>query len=465
MNEFECPLSLNSRKNPHKVALISKEKTLTYQKSHELTSLMYLNLNYVGIKEGEKVAIYPHIEWITPLIFFSLFRLKAVVCPLNIRLPLLALSMQLSELQASYLLCPDSFKTLPSTSIKSLFFSELIKPSRNSISDMFLDKNQVSTFLYTSGTAGKPKIAIHSLGNHYYSALGSNAYLPFTDKDRWLLSLPLFHVGGIGILFRSFLKGAAVVLPDQKRPLINSIIQYAVSHLSCVPTQVYRLLKEDALTLRKATSSLRCILLGGGPISLSLLKEGIQAGLSLFPTYGMTEMSSQITTQLNSSPLNISLGHPLPYRMLKIAPNGEILVKGKTLFQGYLNPSHEGERQTDPQGWFSTKDLGSYSLKRGLTIQGRKDRLFISGGENIQPEEIENILLECKTIITAHVCPIQDQEFGLKPIAYIQTKDSYSKEMLFEYLSSFLPKFKIPVDFLPLSEMPVSPQKKDSLLS
>lgn len=158
-------------------------------------------------------------------------------------------------------------------------------------------------------------------------------------------------------------------------------------------------------------------------------------------------MSSQIATHFITGPF--SLGHPLPYRELKVGKDGEILVRGKTLFKGYLKGDGTFDLPLDKEGYFETRDLGTYSPKTGLQVWGRKDRLFISGGENIHPEEIEKLLGNIEGIIRAEVVPTPDDEYGFRPKAYIESEKGYNDDELREYLSTFLPKFKVPVSFVP----------------
>lgn len=313
-----------------------------------------------------------------------------------------------------------------------------VNPKFPSLPQMPEKVNDCATYLFTSGSTSSPKIACLSFENYRFSAEGSIHATRLEKNDRWLLSLPLYHVGGLAILFRCMLADAIVVLSDY--PLLDAILAHQITHLSIVPTQLYRLLLEDQKKLEKAAKQLKIVLLGGAPVSELLLKQGKEAGLPLHPTYGLTEMCSQVTMD--------PLPGSLPYREIKFAEDGEILVKGKTLFMGYYNFPLE----LDHGGWFATKDLGKWRPDGTLQVLGRKDLLFISGGENIQPEEIETALLNLEGIYEAIVVPKEDPEFGMRPFAFIQTKltKDYFKSIQ-EQLKKTLPSYKIPVGiaFLP----------------
>lgn len=306
--------------------------------------------------------------------------------------------------------------------------------------------NQQATILFTSGTSAQPKAVVHSFGNHYYNALGSNEHIVLKDNDRWLLSLPLYHVSGLGILLRVLLAGATIVLASKKEALEESIQKYRVTHISLVPTQLFRLFQKKNLKL----PSLKSILLGGAPIPDNLLREAVKRKLPIYITYGLSEMASQVAT---SERINIQSKNReakiLKYRKVKVS-SGEILVKGKTLFRGYV----QGRKiylPIDKNGWFRTGDLGVLKNKKYLKVTGRKDNMFISGGENIQPEEIERYLHRMKEIEQAVVVAMEDKEFGFRPVAFIKMRMSkkINAEKIKNYLRKFLPSFKIPDRFCP----------------
>ncbi len=454
MNNFECPFSLYARHCPDAIALRGNDQTWTYQQCHAWTSGLVNRLREANIAAGDCVAFIPTKAFPTPLFFFALFRIGAIAFPLNSYLPkegvkrLLAAARPALFLYNERLLFPElKLKTLSLTT-----FFRSVKPTAHALQP-FLVKKHIATYLATSGTTKTPKIAALSIGNHYYSALGSNGALPsLHEQGRWLLSLPLYHVAGIAILFRTFLAGATLVLPSSSPLDPRFSAHEKISHLSLVPTQLYRLLDFPHNLVTSWLKHLRCVLLGGATISADLYHRASAQGLPLYPTYGMTEMGSQVTTATDRAVTFFSLGHPLPYRECKMNAEGEICVRGKTLFQGYLNEQKELHLPLDSEGYFATRDVGSYSLQKGLHVLGRKDRLFMSGGENIHPEEIERSLLSIQGIVDVCVTPVQDKEFGMRPIAYVTSTHPLEPRLLQERLAAELPRYKIPIDFLPMSQ-------------
>jgi len=192
--------------------------------------------------------------------------------------------------------------------------------------------------------------------------------------------------------------------------------------------------------------------MGGGPVPSSLVDQALARGLPLHISYGLTEMASQVTTTPPDASIEElrTAGRVLPNREVSISERGEIMVRGETLFAGYVE-GEELDRPLDPEGWFHTGDLGELGEDGYLRVGGRMDNLFISGGENIQPEEIEEVLRRLEGIDEAVVVPVPDEEFGAKPVAFVRMNDGEPRNLARE-LEPLLPRFKIPISFHPWPE-------------
>jgi O-succinylbenzoic acid--CoA ligase len=294
--------------------------------------------------------------------------------------------------------------------------------------------DQPGTLLHTSGSSGHPRVVYHDLAAHIANAEGSAHRLPLEPGCGWLLQLPLNHVSGFSIAIRCLLAGAAVVFSDSEYE--------AVTHLSLVPTQLQRLLDSGAPLHR-----LRAVLVGGGPISSTLVERAICAGVPLHLTYGMTESASQICTteRLVETPNPLHAGAPLPGREVRISQDGEIQIRSPILAKKFLGSEGLWEDLADAEGWFSTGDLGVFTAEGNLVIQGRCDRLIISGGENIQPEAIEALLLEIPGIRRAVVVGKSDPEFAERPVAFLA--GDFQEAEVRQFLACRLERFAIPQSF------------------
>jgi o-succinylbenzoate---CoA ligase len=441
METVSCPISENARHRPHHDALVTQDRTWTYRELDATIQDLCHFLRKKGIKENQRVAFLARSTPATMILFFALLRERAIACPLSFRIPKRQLPRCFELLKPAHILEPETFPLTTSSH----------RPSTYSI-----PLDQLATFLLTSGSTGTSKIVCHTVANHYYNAMGVIAPLRLEASSRWLLSLPLFHVSGMGILFRCFLSGATVVLDN---PLhFEAISKYKISHISLVPTQLYRLLKEPLDRIETMKHSLQCLLLGGAPLPSTLLECARKRSLPVFTTYGMTEMSSIIT--LSHLGTSKACGKTLLYRDLKIEKDQELWVGGKTLFQGYWDAPTETVVKADQNGWFPTKDLGRWTEDHQLEVLGRRDRQFISGGENIQPEEIERALCCLPGIQEASVLPISDEEFGQRPVAFIDGETHhYSVDDIREKLQGILPRFMHPIQIFryPSSDSSMKP--------
>jgi O-succinylbenzoic acid--CoA ligase len=404
MSDLLCPLFEWAKKDPLHPCIVTTGRSWSYQEIDALVAGVCVELKGRSIQKLAFIAT-PSVN--TILLILAALRLGIIACPLSAKLPSEQIPDALAQLGTPQFLDSNRLTVQPQVSS----------------TPPFLNRKALATFLFTSGSSGRPKIACHSVDNHYLSALGILEALSLKKASRYQLSLPLYHVSGLAILFRTLLAGATLLLSP-------SPLELSPSHISLVPTQLYRLMHQRAL------SQLTCILLGGAPVS-ELLRTARH--LPLLESYGLTEMSSAV-----------ALGDVLPYREVKIQ-EGEIYVRGGTLFQGYWDSALQ--RCVSPvnaEGWFATRDLGEWDKEGKLRILGRKDRLFISGGENIQPEEIERALCQIPGIIQATVIPIPDPEWGSRPVAFIEdTTRTHTTSSLYLTLACLLPSFKRPVRVLP----------------
>ena len=460
-------------------ALTTDNFSITYREYFQLVIKTEKKLRESGAGQGDRLAILsPNcLEYV--ILLMALMRSGIIAAPVNTRYPerqVLSLlnsiacnSIVLSpKYKGGFYTRPDFFKDGSFRKPKTFDLDDLVnldpclskptKPGEFSgpakrkgqagVSHggiRFIRPDRDATILFTSGSSAKPKAVLHSIDNHYYSALGANKNVPFKPGDRWLLSLPLCHAGGFGVIVRAAVSGGSVVIPEPNLPLHDAIKKYAITHVSLVSTQLYRLLQD--IDVLKLAAGLKAIVLGGSAFDHSLIKKAVNYGLPVHSSYGSTEMASQITTtRSGDSPKRLyTSGRLLKYRKVRIAPDGEILVKGNTLFKGYV----EGEQvipQVDSNGWFKTGDLGNIDEDGYLTVRGRKDTLFISGGENIQPEEIELLLCTSEDVVGAVVVPVPDEEFGARPVAFVKVNQNkaFDRKSLYEFLKNNLPKFMIP---------------------
>ncbi|WEM44030.1 o-succinylbenzoate--CoA ligase [Photobacterium sp. DA100] len=393
-----------------------------------------------GLKRDQLVAaVAPNSVSVIWLLLATL-RTGARYVGLNPRLSQQQLAAQLAQLECDFIWYPaksgmdfGNGQALPTR-------LQLLPPQVPRLVPVTWQASRAATLTMTSGSTGQPKAVVHNAQSHLASAAGLLHWMAFEPGDSWLLSLPLFHISGMAIVWRWLYRGAQLVIesPQGLEQDLNT-----VTHASLVPTQLQRLLASS----QASSLTLKRVLLGGAVIPVSLTERAKLAGIECWCGYGMTEMASTVTAKLADS--SAGVGAVLPNRELMLK-DGEVLVKGKTLAMGYYR-----NRTVFPlcdQDWFATKDLADWHDEE-LFIRGRKDNMFISGGENIQPEEIEKVLLAHPEVRQAFVLPVNDTEYGQRPVAVLATSselDSRLEGELVTYMKQQVMGFCRPVQYFSL---------------
>lgn len=417
LNQINCPLlSLLSAGNGEREFCYTSEGAVSVISFLTLVSLYFQYFSSLNFNSSTRVLVLLPTHVNTLALIWALLWGGYGVCLMNPKAPL---EEAVSFLSPVYVV--DAFPNL------SGFEPKL--PS-----ERLLCLDQLATFIQTSGSSGYPKWVVHSLRQHRASALASLDQIPFSFPECWLLSLPLYHVSGLSIFFRAVFSSAALALSAS---ISEGVLHFPVTHASLVSAQLLSLL--DSLT--EPLSSLKFLLMGGGPVDESVFTHSFLSSVQCFTTYGCTETASQIITN----------HHVLPHLSIKSSSFGSLCVKGESLCLGYFFSPDLICLPLDDEGYFDTLDVFSYSHSK-YHISGRLDRQFISGGENIYPEEIERIALKSGFSRQAVVVKTSDSRFGFRPVLYTDSLDS-EIPLLLEYLHSHLVYFKVPVSIfrLPIS--------------
>jgi len=391
-----------------------------------------------GILPGQKIAVLcRNSEEYAKLIIQIIFA-EGVVVPVSPIMPVSKVHRILKSTGCSKIIVDENIEYKDNEAIKSVpfqyFHKELSKIDLKKITNGFnIDKafesgDKYASIFFTSGSTNASKAVLHSFNNHWYSAIGSNVNILFKTGDCWMAALPLSHVSGFSSIFKA-LAGKADIYIKPSGIAIDEALKTNndITHISLIPSQLSELLSEKPATelLRK----LKAILIGGAPASARLIEKSKTLGLNIYNSYGSTEMSSQITcTVKNESLKNLKTsGKLLKFREIKISSENEIMVKGKTLFAGYIKSdnknNHELFKSIDKEGWFATNDLGFIDDEEYLHVIGRKDLMFVFNGENIFPEEIERELRDIKEIEDALVVPAGENDETQKPAAFLKMKN------------------------------------------
>jgi O-succinylbenzoic acid--CoA ligase len=415
-------LSRAARMHPERAALITPVGTWSYAALHLAARRAAGGLRERGVGSGDRVALALGSRDLIVAVHGCLL-IGAAAVPIDLRL--------------------RDAERASRVAGAAVVVDEL--PSGAAISPGGLHLDAVATVMYTSGTTAGPKAVELTTENWLWNAIGSATALGLDRDERWLCPMPLAHVGGLSIALRSAIYASTVVLHERFDTVaaLAALMDPAqrVTLVSLVPTMLDRLL--DAGLTHPPT--LRRVLLGGGPIEPSLLARAEAAGVPVAPSFGMTETCSQIATD----------GYAVLGAELSVDGTGELLVRGPSVARGALGSD----------GWLHTGDLATLDASGRLTIVGRVADTIVSGGENVAPTEVEEVLAEHPAVADAAVLGRADPEWGEAVIAQVVVRagvraDAALAEDLRALCSSRLAAFKVPKGFEFVAEIPRGPTGK-----
>lgn len=451
-----------ARRTPGAPALVLPNERLTWADLEQQARALSNGFEHQGIVPGDIVATrLSSAEFAVTV--HALWLRGATVLPLNARLTITEAAFQLRDSGATWLIVGS----VTSEEVRDSLLEAVpdlrllgveVDDAQSHEAWVPLELDRPCAILYTSGTTGAPKGAILTARSFRASARASQQHLGSRETDRCLACMPLFHVGGLSILARSVLSGSCVFVHEgfDEEAVANALDNDAITDVSFVANMLARVLV--VRRGRPAPASLRTVLLGGGPVPQTLLRDARALGYPIAPTYGLTEATSQVATQRPDDPDALG-AHPLPGVEVRIdsvgRAEGEVLVRGETIMRGYCNrPEETASALRD--GWLHTGDIGRLNRDGTLTILDRRSDLIISGGENIYPAELESVLSAHPGIAEVGVGRRADERFGERPVAWVVAVEGtvLDEDELVEFCQKRLAPFKVPRDFVACRELP-----------
>jgi O-succinylbenzoic acid--CoA ligase len=458
--------------SPEKTALISNDYVLSYRDINDLCLKMVFHLDAAQVRKGDTVGLLLNNHDYYVGIIFALIRIAVTLVPLNTRLNSEEIAFQLTNTNCKLCVYEESLYGKIEGNINSQIeyrsISTIFDWGTGEYSQQESILDDPLAIIHTSGTSGKPKGAILTYGNMFYSAMASAYRIGHMPDDKWLCVLPLYHVGGLSILIRAVLYGITV---DLREKFDVAEINHALTHeditlVSLVPTMLYRLLetRKDPWNPR-----LRLVLIGGAATTPELIERCKAENIPIATTYGLTEAASQVATTFPDDAIHKigTVGKPLMFTQVRIIDEngknqasgkyGEILVKGPTVMQGYYG-DEDATHKTLRDEWLHTGDIGYFDEAHDLFLVQRRSDLIVSGGENIYPSEVEAVLKKHPAIKEIAVVGINDAEWGQQVAAAIilENGTSLTEDELEKYSREQLAAYKIPrivkfVDELPMT--------------
>ncbi|HIG51087.1 MAG TPA: hypothetical protein EYQ17_02310 [Candidatus Marinimicrobia bacterium] len=439
--------------NPEKLFIQFGDNQFSYLDIAEMVQTYSRSLLRENIQPQDRILIYlpSGVELIE--IILACFEIGAVAAPISPKLTEGERNVIIDKIQPKLIITnwnqklPDFSSPIPVSCIEEL-------PNASSgcsviKNDYIYNSDDITAIILTSGTTGIPKAVQLTYGNFEASCNNWNEFLQFQSNDQFLCCLPLHHIGGLAVMLRALMFGFSVNLVStfEAKLVLDTIIKYPVSIISLVPTMLKRILDlEGGL---KAIKSLRWILLGGGPSPEYLLDLCIKEKLNIVKVYGMSETcSGTVGLKLLDEPQN-KLYAGRPFNGAKIwTENNELYISGPMVMKGYV-----GEAATN--GHHNSHDLGQVDNGNLVFLDIRRKDLIITGGENVNPLEVEEALLQIEGITDAAVIGVEDVEWGEKVVAYIVNSEFGIHNSEFRMkLKGRISDFKIPKEFIQVSSIP-----------
>ena len=428
-------LAARAKASPQALALIMDDNQWTYAELDQLVQRYASHLAGM-VQPGEHVGVLLPNNLAYVCLIHALARVGAVLVPLNTRLTNQELSWQLTHSDCVLLITSEEMaagaSALPKPTMPILLTGELASsPSGTAVyPEVAFNFDNKQAIMFTSGTSGQPKGAELTFANHFWSATASACRLGVQEEDRWLNCLPLYHIGGLAIILRSCLYGTAVILHERfdEKAVWEALDHHAVTSISLVPTMIHRLL--DHQGTKAWPASLRHVLLGGAAAPPELIARCRERHVPLSLTYGLTEAASQVATMppRESWRKPGSAGKPLLFTTVDIIDEhnqqlgpqevGEICVSGPTVMAGYYK-DEQATARTLRDGRLYTGDMGFLDEDGDLWLVHRRNDIIITGGENVYPAEVENVLRQHPAIADISVAGVPDREWGERVAAMI----------------------------------------------
>ena len=467
MNATSNWLEVHARFRPDAEALVDIDngRRWTWTELHRDSLRWAARLRNAGVRRGDRVAVLAHNRGETFALLFACAGLGAVLFPMNWRLAPDELSWQLQDAEPTVVLVDDAHAALldvPTLRIEDGCGDEVFVGPGSPLEDPWM-------LMYTSGSSGRPKGALLTHGQLHWNALNTTLACDLRPADTTLTFTPLFHTGGMNCLSTPLLhRGGRVLLTrglDVPQAL-TLIAEERVTLLMGVPT-IYQMLADDAGFGATDFSSVRDALCGGAPLSSPLLERYLARGIPLRQGFGMTEVGPNC---FSTPPDRVhdklgTVGLPIHHVAAKIVRSdgspcdvdepGELLLSGPAVFGGYFrNPEANAKSFVD--GWFRTGDVLSIDADGFFSVRGRIKEMYISGGENVYPAEIEAVIHGCPGVANAAVVGVPDERWGEVGRAFVEPQpgQTLQSEQIRQFLDGKLARFKLPKSVVVLDLLP-----------
>ncbi|MBE9572878.1 MAG: long-chain-fatty-acid--CoA ligase [Proteobacteria bacterium] len=498
-------LSIANAICPERDVIVFEGRRWTYAQFNERVNRLAHALSTLEVNKGDRIGMLSvncnqYMET-----YFATAKLGAIFVPLNFRAKADELNYMIANAEAKilcvgsrYLDIVDSLLpylptiknciSIDSANNGKFYYEDLINSSSPDESMCEIGDEDITILMYTAGTTGRPK-GVPLTHNAFVSYVLDNVEPASPEiEERNLLTVPLYHVAGIQAMLAAFYGGRTVVLMRQfeVKEWMKTVQKEQATRAMVVPTMLKRIIDDPDFTNYDLTN-LKVITYGAAPMPFEVIKKAIEVmpWVRFINAFGQTETASTIAAlgpedhviegdeeerDKKLKRLTSSIGRPLSDVEVKIVDNngntvppgstGELLVRGPRVMTGYWGDEEKTSQVISPDGWLRTGDMGWIDDEGYIYLAGRGDDMIIRGGENISPEEVEEVLRAHPKVEDAAVIAVPDPEWGQQPraIVVLRQGEEASPEDIIEFCRERLAGFKRPrsvvfVDALPYNQM------------
>ncbi|NLA27711.1 MAG: long-chain fatty acid--CoA ligase [Firmicutes bacterium] len=425
-----------------------------------------------GVKSGDRLAVLCKNSQYLPTVLFAAAKIGVITIPLNWRLSVAELNYILEDSGTTSLVYDVEFSDSVKEVKKTINLDLTVQVDSNSTENEFemlisgkqkaeprleTGNDDPAVIMYTSGTTGKPKGAILTHNNFFWASVNHTRTIDWRYKDRFLSVAPLFHIGGLAPIITCVHQGCTLVYMANFHPVeaFRVFVEEKINNLMSVPQMLIAMLQIPEID-KMDLSSLRSIVCGGSPVPPSLINAYNDYGIKVYDVYGITEYSGAVTFWTQDMGLDktasvgktvfhgkIKIANPVTGEELPTGQVGEIVCQGPQVFKGYWNNPEE-TRNAIRNNWYYSGDLGKKDENGFIYVVDRLKDMIISGGENIYPAELENVISKVPGVAEVGVVGIPDKKWGETPKAYVvrQSGSELSNEDIIKACRDKLASYK-----------------------
>lgn len=454
-----------ARMSPGRPAMIFQDRPTSYAQLATRITKLAAQLRASGLRQGDRIGYLGpnHPAFVETM--FAAHLAGGTFVPLNCRLTAPEIEHMLTDSGTALLIYAPECATLVGDltgprmiALESEYEPWLADGSTEPI-DVPVAQNDIALILYTSGTTGRPKGAMLTHANLIWNTYNLLVGVDVTSEEVTLVSAPLFHVAALGqTLLPTFIKGGCSVLTSawDVDLCFDLIEKHRVTWMFGVAT-MFAALTQSPRWETADLSSLRSLMCGGAAVPLSLIRTYQHRGLVFCQGYGMTETSPGATfLEAGESVRKVgSAGVPVFFADVRVV-RGEVLVKGPNVMPGYWRNPEATAAALTTDGWFRSGDIAKLDEEGHLYIVDRIKDMFISGGENVYPAEVENAIVEHPAVAEVAVVGVADEKWGEVGRAFVVCRPDaqLTGDELREFLLTRLAKYKIPAHLDVVEQLP-----------